>query len=102
MPGRFPAGGKPGMKDPVSFPARILRKEEFLPSYIVVRPEHVAGRTRAFAADVMLNGAGPFRRNIRPWGKGSDVFFFNLTAPQCDAAGLATNDTCTVTLIPLA
>ena len=86
--------------EPVSFPARVLRKEAFLPRYIVVNPEYVPGRTRAFPADVMLNDTGPFRRNIRPWGKGSDVFFFNLTAPQCDKAGLGTNDACTVTIIP--
>ena len=84
----------------VSFTARVLRKEEFLPRYIVVKPEYVGGRTHAFPADVMLNDAGPFRRNIRPWGKESDVFFFNLTAPQCDGAGLGTNDACTVTIIP--
>lgn len=86
--------------EPISFAARVLRKEEFLPRYIVVKAEYVRGRTRAFPADVMLNDAGPFRRNIRPWGKGSDVFFFNLTAPQCDKAGLGTNDACTVTLVP--
>lgn len=85
--------------EPVSFPARVLRKEEFLPRYIVVKPEYVRGHTRAFPADVMLNKAGPFKRNIRPWGKGTDVFFFNLTAPQCDKAGLGTNDECTVTII---
>jgi hypothetical protein len=84
----------------ISFPARVLRKEEFLPRYIVVKSEYVRGRMRAFPADVMLNDAGPFRRNIRPWGKGSDVFFFNLTAPQCDEARLGTNDACTVTIIP--
>lgn len=87
-------------KAPVSFSARILRKEEFLPRYVVVKPEYVQDRTRAFPADVTLNGAGPFRRNIRPWGKGSDVFFFNLTAPQCDKAQLGTNDECVVTIIP--
>jgi hypothetical protein len=87
-------------KPPVIFAARILRKEAFLPRYIVVKPEHVNGRTRAFPADVMLNETGPFRRNIRPWGKGSDVFFFNLTAPQCEKAGLDTNDTCVVMLTP--
>ena len=85
---------------PVTFNARILRKETFLPRYVVVRPEHASGRTAAFVADVTLNGAGPFRRTIRPWGKGSDVFFFNLTAPQCEKASLDTNDTCTVTLTP--
>lgn len=87
-------------KSSVRFQARILRKETFLPRYVVVKPEHVGGRNGAFSADVMLDEAGPFRRNIRPWGKGSDVFFFNLTGPQCEKAGLETNDTCTVTLAP--
>ncbi|MFK0382714.1 hypothetical protein [Agrobacterium sp. NPDC090273] len=87
-------------KDRVTFSTRILRKEEFLPRYIVVKPEHVTGRTGAFTADIMLNETGPFTRNIRPWGKGSDVFFFNLTAPQCTKAGLETNDECRVTIIP--
>lgn len=86
---------------PVTFPARVLRKQDFLPRYVVVAPEHVRGRTRAFPADVTLNGAGPFRRNIRPWGKGSDAFFFNLTAPQCEKAGLDANDPCMVAIVPL-
>ena len=85
----------------VIFTARILRKETFLPRYIVVKPEFVDGRTQAFPADVMLNETGPFHRNIHPWGKGSDVFFFNLTAPQCKKAMLDTNDSCVVTLVPM-
>jgi hypothetical protein len=89
-------------QDKVKFSARILRKEDFLPRYIVVKPEYVPSRTRAFSADVMLNETGPFARNIRPWGKGSDVFFFNLTTPQCTKAGLDTNDECLVTIIPKA
>lgn len=84
----------------MTFSARILRKEEFLPRYIVIKHEHLPGRINAFAAEIMLNEAGPFTRNIRPWGKGSDVFFFNLTAPQCEKAGLDTHDECVVTLIP--
>lgn len=87
-------------KEAVSFRTRILRKQDFLPRYIVVKLEHVGGRILAFAADIFLNDAGPFRRNIRPWGKGSDVFFVNLTADQCEKAGLDTNDECTVTIIP--
>jgi hypothetical protein len=83
----------------VSFRARVLRKQAGLPRYIVVRPEHVHGRTRSFAANVMLNEAGPFERNIHPWGKGSDVFFFNLTEAQCRKAGVDTNDECLVTII---
>ncbi|MEM8652533.1 MAG: hypothetical protein AAGF54_18545 [Pseudomonadota bacterium] len=90
----------PLAQEQIRFEARFLRKQENLPCYIVVNPEHVAGRTGVFAADVMLNEAGPFERNIRPWGKGSDVFFFNLTAQQCRKAGLETNDKCTVTIIP--
>lgn len=84
----------------IPFSARILRKEAFLPRYIVVKPEYVPGRTAAFSAEVTLNGAGPFRRNIRLWGKGSDVFFFNLTQPQCDKAGLETGNICLVTITP--
>lgn len=82
-----------------TFRTRILRKQAGLPRYVVVKPEHVTGRSKAFPALVKLNDTGPFARNIRPWGKGSDVFFFNLTEPQCRKAGLDTNDTCTVTLI---
>lgn len=87
--------------DKVEFATRILRKQDDLPRYVVVKPEHVAGRSSAFSAEVTLNGAGPFRRNIRPWGKGSDVFFFNLTAPQCAKARLDTNDECVVAITPL-
>jgi hypothetical protein len=83
-----------------SFRARILRKQSDLPRYVVVKPEFVGARTKSFLADVMLNDTGPFERNICPWGKGSDVFFFNLAEPQCRKAALATNNECTVTLIP--
>ena len=84
----------------ITFSARILRKQANLPRYIVVRPEHLQEHTGAFLANVMLNGSEPFERNIRPWGKGSDVFFFNLTEPQCRGAGLDTNEECSVTIVP--
>ncbi len=86
--------------DRVAFTTRILRKQADLPRYIVIKPEHLPGRSQAFVADIWLNAAGPFERNIRPWGKGSDVFFCNLTEPQCRKAGLDTNDSCVVTLAP--
>lgn len=88
------------MRPEVRFRARILRKLPTLPRYVVVRPEHVPDRAKSFPADVFLNAAGPFPRNIHPWGKGSDVFFFNLTEPQCRKAGLDTNDECLVTIVP--
>jgi len=85
----------------VVFRARILRKQADLPRYVVVPPEHVRGRTGAFPVDIFLNDAGPFRRNVRPWGKGSAVFFFNLTEPQCKKAHLDTRDECEVTMVPI-
>jgi hypothetical protein len=91
----------PGMAEGKStFRARILRKQEDLPRYVVVKPEYVGGRIHSFPAEVMLNDAGPFVRNIHPWGKGSDVFFFNLTEPQCKKARVETNDECVITLTP--
>jgi hypothetical protein len=83
-----------------TFRARILRKQPGLPRYIVIKPEHVPGRTKSFPAKILLNQSGPFERNIHPWGKGSDVFFFNLTEPQCRKACLDTGDECEVTIIP--
>lgn len=88
------------MSDKGSFTTRVLRKQQDLPRYIVVKQEFLPNRTDAFTAEVMLNNAGPFTRNIRPWGKGSDVFFFNLTTPQCVKANLDTNDEVAVTIIP--
>ena len=84
----------------ITFEARILRKQDDLPRYVVVAPEHVPGRSAGFAAQLWLNGAGPFTRNIRPWGKGSDVFFFNLTEPQCRKAGVETGDRVRITIRP--
>jgi hypothetical protein len=87
-------------REEITFRTRVLRKRDDLPRYIVVKPELLGGRSVAFVADVTLDDAGPFERNIRPWGKGSDVFFFNLTAAQCAKAGLETNDECVVSITP--
>jgi len=54
----------------ICFTARVLRKQDNLPRYIVVKPEYVGGRTRAFSADVMLNDAGPFKRTEPALGQG--------------------------------
>jgi hypothetical protein len=96
---KFFARGAQTMKSAkVGFSARILRKQADLPRY-VVKSEHVPGRVRGFPAEVMLNDNGPFPRNIRPRGKGPNVFFFNLTELQCRKAGLDTNDQYLVTII---
>lgn len=88
-------------RTPIRFRARILRKQDGLPRYVVLGPDLLPGRSKAFPAEVMLNEAGPFPRNIHPWGKGVDVFFFNLTAVQCQRAGLDTGDECQITVTPL-
>ena len=89
-------------EQPITFTSRILRKQPDLPRYVVVKPEYVVGRTEAFSAKVSLNGSPDFTRNIQPWGKRTDVFFFNLTQPQCQKAGLDTGDECEVRIEPQA
>ena len=84
----------------ITFTARILRKQEDLPRYIVVKPEHAAGFTRSFSAQVTLNDGPPFARKIHPWGKGSDAWFFNLTQVQCRKAGVETGDVVAVRVVP--
>ncbi len=82
----------------IEFDAKVLRKQDDLPRYVIVKPGLVDGP--AFAARISLNGCAPFDRNIRPWGKGSQAHFFNLTADQCRRAGVDTGDTCRVRIGP--
>jgi hypothetical protein len=82
----------------MTFDAKILRKQSNLPRYVIVPATHLSGRVTAFEAMVSLNGGKPVLRNIRPWGKGVDAFFFNLTAEQRATAGLDTGSKCTVVL----
>ena len=89
------------MAEGFTFAARILRKEAFLPRYVIVKPEFVRGRTGSFAARVSLNGSDFFDRTVHPWGKGSEAFFFNLTEPQCRKAGVDTGSDCEVRVEPL-
>lgn len=89
------------MAEGFTFTARILRKQDFLPRYVVVKPEFVRDRTGTFAASVSLNGSAPFARKIHPWGKGSAAYFFNLTEPQCRKAGVDTGSDCNVRIEPL-
>jgi len=84
----------------IEFEATILRKQDDLPRYVVVKPEMVAARTAAFAATVSLNGGPEFRRNVRPWGKGSAAYFFNLTAGQCRKSAVETGDRVLVSMRP--
>ena len=80
----------------IVFSARILRKQPDLPRYIVIAPGILPLGDGPFSAQVSLNGCPPFGRTIRPWRKGSNVYFFNLTEPQCRKAGADTGDECEV------
>ncbi|MCJ7420527.1 hypothetical protein [Sphingomicrobium astaxanthinifaciens] len=88
-------------KPRIEFSARILRKRTDLPRYIVIKPEDLLGAKQAFEALISLNGTPQFKGNIRPWGKGSDVFFFNIPSSQCQKARLETGDHCLVTITPV-
>ena len=84
----------------IVFRARILRKQDDLPRYIVVAARHLGRRLGAFDAIVTLDDGPPFARKVRPWGKGSDAFFFNLTQEACRRSGVDTGQTVTVRLEP--
>ena len=84
----------------ITFTAKILRKQEGLPRYVVVNPDLVAGRVGSFDAQVSLNDSAPFARRVHPWGKGSDAYFFNLTQVQCRKAGVGTGDVVEVRVVP--
>lgn len=85
----------------LTFTARITRKQPDLPRFVVVPAAIVADRSGAFDAMVSLNGQPPFPRRIHPWGKGQEVYFFNLTALHCARNRVDTGDICNITLDPL-
>ena len=84
----------------ITFTAKILRKQDDLPRYVVIKPELMAGATASFSAQVTVNDSAPFARKIHPWGKGSDAWFFNLTQVQCHKAEVETGDLVAVRVVP--
>ncbi|MDA5093870.1 hypothetical protein O2N63_07200 [Aliiroseovarius sp. KMU-50] len=86
----------------ITFTATILRKQENLPRYVIVKRKHIGARDTSFTAMVQLNDGPPFERRVHPWRKGSDVFFFNVTQVQVRKAGLDTGERCTVKITHMA
>lgn len=85
----------------IAFTATILRKQDDLPRYIIVAPEDVPeGADGMFPAVVSIDNSPPFLRNIRPWGKTSRAYFFNLTAEQCRNAGVDTGQEVSIRIYP--
>lgn len=74
--------------------AFLQRKHPRLPVYVVipgskVKPWSLTGTT---VVEGSANGVDFGRRNIKAWGKGSDDWFVEFTAPFCEAAGLAVGE----------
>ncbi|SPH18681.1 hypothetical protein DEA8626_02223 [Defluviimonas aquaemixtae] len=84
--------------DHLEFKAKILRKQDDLPRYVVLPRKAWAAYPVGFAAEVSINGGAPFRRHVRPWGKGREALFLNLTSRQCRDAGVDTGAVCTFAL----
>lgn len=75
--------------------ATIERKHPSLPRFVVVPAEALApwaldGTT---VVEVALAGVDIGRRALKRWGPERDVWFMDLTAPQCRAAGVDVGDT---------
>ena len=78
----------------VRFTTPLQRKDPRLPVYVVIpgarlKPWSLTGTT---VIEGSANGVAIGRRNIKAWGKGSDDWFVEFTAPFCKTARLAVGD----------
>ncbi len=78
----------------VRLSTRLQRKDPRLPVYAVIPGRHL--QPWGLAGTTMIEGAAngfPFgRRTIKAWGKGSDDWFVEFTAPFCKTARLNVGD----------
>ncbi len=84
----------------ISILAEIKRKAAELPRYIEVMEESIEhwNLEATTPIEIQIEGAEPVRRNLKRWGKGRPVWFFELTNPMCKKAGVDTGDTVEFTL----
>lgn len=73
---------------------KLQRKDPGLPVYVVVpgkfvKPWELSGTT---IIEGTANGFPFGRRTIKAWGKGTDDWFVEFTAPFCKTAGLNVGD----------
>jgi hypothetical protein len=70
--------------------SKLLRKDPRLPVYVVIPGTVVAGwaLTGTTVVEGTANGHSFGRRNLKAWGKGSDDWFLEFTAPFCEAADI--------------
>ncbi len=81
-------------KTKVRLTAPLQRKHPNLPVFVVIPGRRVAAwqLTGTTTIECRANGHLTGRRTIKAWGKGSDDWFVEFTAPFCKAAGLAVGD----------
>lgn len=81
-------------KPEVQLSTRLQRKDPGLPVYVVIPSRHVQpwGLTGTTVIEGTANGFPFGRRTIKAWGKGSDDWFVELTAPFCKTAHLNVGD----------
>ena len=68
----------------------VERKHASLPRYVVIPASSLAGweLSGTVVVEARLNGIDVGRRSLKRWGSGRDVWFFDLTAAQCERAGV--------------
>ena len=78
----------------------LERKNPGLPVFVVIPGRFIASWKLAGTTVIegTANGRAFGRRNIKAWGKGSDNWFLEFTAPFCRAAGLDVGDSISLQL----
>lgn len=73
---------------------KLQRKDPSLPVYVVVSGKFVKpwGLNATTIIEGTANGFPFGRRTIKAWGKGTDDWFVEFTAPFCKTAGLNVGD----------
>jgi hypothetical protein len=96
-----PTAGSEEPDGAVAVQGRVQRKRPDLPRFVTIPGEALADwRLRdTTPVEVNLDGTGIGRRNLKAWGPDGDLWFFDLTAVQCEQAGVDEGDAVTVELV---
>lgn len=86
---------------PVSVTAKVARKRDDLPRFVVIPASAVAEweLTGTSPVDVTINGVRVERRNFRFWDTAK--WFFSITLKDCKKVGIDTGDTVELVISPV-
>jgi len=89
-----------GANSQVTVSTVLERKHPSLPVFVVIPGRLIASWKLAGTTVIegTANGHAFGRRNIKAWGKESDNWFLEFTAPFCRAAGLGVGDSISLQL----